>query len=159
MTMFLYKCLFCGKNWRQEKPFAPESCVFCQSINTRMWGKVKQGKVYFWTEWPSELFPNASGRITTQPKWLFRILHPILYRKAFGMTQSRSSTSTPETPAATSYERVQRAIRGCTFTHDEAQQLHFLIRCATARAVPCKHENTHHEGSLGEFCDDCGAPV
>jgi len=23
----------------------------------------------------------------------------------------------------------------------------------------CAHDNTHHEGSLGNFCDDCGAPV
>ena len=23
----------------------------------------------------------------------------------------------------------------------------------------CRHENTHHEGSLGNFCNTCGMPV
>ena len=27
------------------------------------------------------------------------------------------------------------------------------------KSAPCKHTDYHHEGSLGNFCDDCGAPV
>jgi hypothetical protein len=31
--------------------------------------------------------------------------------------------------------------------------------CAATRQLrQCAHLNTHHEGSLGEFCNDCGAP-
>ena len=26
------------------------------------------------------------------------------------------------------------------------------------KLTACRHLNTHHEGSLGLFCDDCGAP-
>jgi endogenous inhibitor of DNA gyrase (YacG/DUF329 family) len=35
-TMFSYQCRSCGKRWRQEHYFNPESCAYCQSLDTEI---------------------------------------------------------------------------------------------------------------------------
>ena len=48
-------------------------------------------------------------------------------------------------PAPTTLEAISMAQELCAYRNGARRK--------------CKHENVHHEGSLGEFCDDCGAPV
>ena len=39
------------------------------------------------------------------------------------------------------------------------KKLEEIVKQYQRERNPCRHLNTHYEGSLGEFCNTCGAPV
>lgn len=91
-TMYIYSCRACQREWKQEFFYTTEEiCVYCGSLDTFsvgfettelvMRGPDPEPQILWWSK-DADL--EKLPEIKTMPKWLFAILHPILYWRMFG---------------------------------------------------------------------------
>lgn len=90
-AMHIYHCRACERDWKQELFFdVRELCVYCGSMNTFLVGMETTEVVarrpdpepgILW--WSKDADLDAWPKMKTMPRWLFAVLHPVLYWRMF----------------------------------------------------------------------------